>query len=338
MPRNRPRAQALRAIRRNIKKRLRDPRHHRHRVDNDDETIEDMNDILFLQAEQLISSNRYLFRKLSYRDRSSTFDWEDCLSEDSVCYNTDEFRHVFRTTRDNVLLLCDLLEKNGFTTCNRGRILAPLENHILVFLYRLGSEGNAGGDSKVVDYFGIGKGTVHNYIKRVMKVVLQLKDAIVMWPDQEEREAIKRRIKVEYGFQKCVGIIDGTLVKLVNRPTKYGDSYFCRKHTYAINIQVICDDEKMIRYFYGGWPGSTHDNRSWRNSIIYKQPDRYFDGGEYLLGDSSYSSFRMMVQSFKKVSDSSNIGRHKEFFNSKLGSAHVRSEHCIGILKTDSLA
>ena len=126
-------------------------------------------------------------------------------------------------------------------------------------------------------------------------------------------------------FQKCIGIIDGTLIILEKRPKNYGDSYFCRKQCYAINVQVICDDKGRITYFYGGWPGSTHDNRAWRNCKVFKDGILYFGDGEYLLGDSAYSACVYIVQSFKKVSGS-NLSVYQEFFNTKLGRLRVKSE------------
>ena len=50
-------------------------------------------------------------------------------------------------------------------------------------------------------------------------------------------------------------------------------------------MQVICDDKGRVIYIYGGWPGSTHDNRAWRNSDVFLNANDYFSEGEYLLGD-----------------------------------------------------
>jgi len=150
---------------------------------------------------------------------------------------------------------------------------------------------------------------------------------------RKRKKRTKQRIKIKYGFQKSVGIIDGTLIVLQNRPLRYGDLYWCRTNCYALNVQVVCDDNRRVLYTYGGWPSSTHDNRAWRNSDLFLEADDYFSEGEYLLGDSAYSACRYIVQNFKKVSGQSYLPPRKEFFNTKLGSIRVKSEHCIGILK-----
>ena len=104
-----------------------------------------------------------------------------------------------------------------------------------------------------------------------------------MWPKSSHREAMKTEIKILYGFQNCIGIIDGTIVILDIRPSYYGGSYWCRKQCYSVNVQVVCDHNARITYLVGGWPGSVHDNRAWR---LFVNAEAYFnfEVDEYLLG------------------------------------------------------
>ena len=113
----------------------------------------------------------------------------------------------------------------------------------------------------------------------------------------------------------------------------FGDSYWTRKSCYALNVQVICDHKSRVTYVYGGWPGSIHDNRAWRNSKVFLNAPDYFSDGEYLLGDSAYSASMYIVQSFKKIAGQCTLPVEKEFFNTQIGKIRVKSEHCIGILK-----
>ena len=81
-----------------------------------------------------------------------------------------------------------------------------------------------------------------------------------------------------------------------------------------------------------GWPGSVHDNRVWSNSEIYLGRDKYFDQREYLLGDSAFSTSAVMIPAFKK-GHNSNLSEEMRFFNTKLAKVHIKSDHCIGLLK-----
>jgi len=82
-----------------------------------------------------------------------------------------------------------------------------------------------------------------------------------------------------------------------------------------------------------GWPGSVHDNHVWVNSEIYLGTDKYFDQKEYLLGDSAFSASAVMIPAFKK-GHNRNLSEEKRFFNNKLAKVRIKSEHCIGLVKT----
>ncbi|EFP75651.1 uncharacterized protein PGTG_00982 [Puccinia graminis f. sp. tritici CRL 75-36-700-3] len=63
---------------------------------------------------------------------------------------------------------------------------------------------------------------------------------------------------------------------------------------------------------------------------IHKEPELYFDEGQYLLADSAYGLSMTCIPAYK--SPASNITANKEF-NYCIAKARVRNEHSIGILK-----
>ena len=260
--------------------------------DSSDDEMEmetEMDDIINVHLKEnldFVMSNRYIFRSPKYRDRSRFFDWQDCLSDHSIRFNDDEFLKHFRVSRKNFWHLVSLIrDHEEFASIPGKKRKTSVACHVLVFLYRLGRTGADGSAVSIGTFFGIGKGSVSNFVKRVIIAIKSLKDIIIIWPEGEEKEEMKRRIRVKHGFQNCIGIIDGTLIGLAMKPSVFGESFFCRKHIYAINVQIICDDKGKIRYYYSGWPGSTHDNRAWRNSKVFLNAQSYFENGEYLLGD-----------------------------------------------------
>jgi len=254
------------------------------------------------------------------------------MFKNSTSFNDEEFLRAFRMNREQARNLVLLLQETSHFK-DIGTKERPLLFQLLVFLYRVGQKGKAGSDSKVNQFFKIGKGTVRRYVRNVMRSLLELKDQFLCWPEREERAEISSRILVEFGFPNCVGIMDGTLVFLDEAPVQDTIAYFSRKTRYALSLLVVCDDRKRITYIYGPWPGSTHDNRIWRNSKLCVKKDEFFSEREYLLGDSAFSISPVVVQSFKKTPGQASLCNEEEFFNTKLGSPRVRSEHCIGILK-----
>ena len=223
-------------------------------------------------------------------------------------------------------------DKEAFVVTSNKSHQRPISFQLLVFLYRIGVEGCCGGSARVALFFGIGKGSVLNYVRRCVKALHEIKDEVVSWPDVNQRLEMRNRLAA-YGFRHCVGIIDGSLVLLDFRPELYHECYYSRKSVYALNVMIVCDDQRRVTYYVAGWPGSTHDNRVFRNSNLFTNRGEFFSHHEYLLGDSAYSSSAIMVQSFKKDASAGQLEENKEFFNTCLAQVRISSEHCIGMLK-----
>jgi len=172
-----------------------------------------------------------------------------------------------------------------------------------------------------------------HYRKNVIKAVLNLKSSAITWPDAGERKRIARRFKKEYGWRNCVFIIDGTLFPLRNRPQTedYAD-YYGRKLGYTINEVILCDDQRRIRFYLSGNPGTCHDQRAWRQTPICQQPEEFLDVQEYGIGDSAFEPDWFMVSAFSRPRNAS-MERPKAILNNKMKKPRVISEHVNGILK-----
>ena len=331
MPRVSLRRRAIDGIMQNIKK-LQVKAMMREAMGEED-TDED--DRLFLQKSLLkkVMANRYLFRSAKNRKNRGLFDLDDTLSYDSKKMNADEFLLSFRMTRDSFFLfLNEMKEKKAFLLTNKKSHQRPISFQLLVYLYRIGLEGSSGGAGRVALFFGIGKGSVFNYVRRCVLALQEIHDEVVYWPDINERMDMRKRLSA-YGFRHCVGIIDGTLILLNFRPESFHECYFSRKSVYALNVMIVCDDRKRVIYYTAGWPGSTHDNRVFRNCNLFTNRGEFFSKHEYLLGDSAYSNSAIMVQAFKKDASAGELDQDKEFFNKCLAQVRISSEHCIGMLK-----
>ena len=302
-------------------------------MDKDDSSTDEE---FIQQSDKLhkMKQNRYLFRSSTYRTERNKFDIDDALSYQSYNYNDAEFLFLFRITRDSFFLFLEEMKtKDAFKNVkSKTSHQRPVAFQLLVFLYRIGREGKAGGCDDVGQFFGIAKGSVKNYVRRTVLALLEMEEEVVYWPDASQRKEIRKRL-IAYGFRHCVGIIDGTLIILDNRPQAYHECYFSRKSFYSLNVMIICDDKNRVLYYNAGWPGSTHDNRVFRNSDIFTNREDYFSEYEYLLGDSAYSSSSVMVQSFKKEAAQAVLPGNKGFFNTALAQVRICSEHCIGMLK-----
>jgi DDE superfamily endonuclease len=110
-----------------------------------------------------------------------------------------------------------------------------------------------------------------------MTAVRSLRDKVVFWPDEAERQEIANRVCRDFCFPNCVGFIDGTLFPLSKCPsTEDAPDYSGRKFSYSLSTLIINDDSRLIRYYLAGWPGSAHDDHVWTNCAVAQRPDEFF--------------------------------------------------------------
>jgi hypothetical protein len=177
-----------------------------------------------------------------------------------------DFKQFVRMTKATFTYILSIIETNPvFQTATENQ-QRPIWQQLAVTLNRFGCDGNGASVVSVARLAGLGRGTIHLFTKRVMKVILDVKDQFLYWPNAEERQAISTRFATRFGLPGAVGIIDGTYINMYHRPGWEGSAYFNRKSRYAMNVQLVCDDRKMIRNAMIGWPGSCYDNTIWQRS------------------------------------------------------------------------
>ncbi len=89
---------------------------------------------------------------------------------------------------------------------------------------------------------------------------------------------------------------------------------------------MVCDDCKRICYINACWPGSVHDQRVYRNSVLRKNPGDDFSDREYLLSDSTYTPSPTLVPASKKFGGQVMLAFGQIFFNDLLSSCHAKIE------------
>ena len=102
------------------------------------------------------------------------------------------------------------------------------------------------------------------------------------------KKDISRRFAVNHDLPHCVGIVDGTSINFAMRPKIDGEVYWSRKSRYCINLQLVCDDMRNIRYAQAGWSGNVFDSTVFDNSDICLRPEAVFSTGEFFIADASY--------------------------------------------------
>ena len=303
------------------RRRLRDIRYLMNWKDEWEDFVDEWYEVKVLTMKK----TRYLCRPQTYRKR-------DIYSGSILPFNRlndSEFIHHFRMPRfsfHHLLNLINNYEQNEDSYQQIGQL------ELLCCLKFLGVYGNGGSLLSLKYFFGIGYGTADKYIKKGISAIIRMKANVISWPDDEERRIISQVYKNTYILPHCIGVIDGTIFPLSYKPEKNGEDYFTRKSNYGIQSLVVCDNDSRIREITMGWPGSVHDNRSWKNSKMFLRKNDYFDNQQYLIGDCAFTQSDTMIPVYKQPFGG-RLSPLKEKFNSVLAKGGGRSEHCFGLLK-----
>ena len=106
----------------------------------------------------------------------------------------------------------------------------PVKYQLAAYLIRFGSNTSI----RTAAILSLAEGTVYLYTKCVCSALRNIKTEHLFWPGPVHKEFLKNEM-AEFGFPGAIGIVDGTLIQLVDKPLKDGWAYFCHKKFYAVS-------------------------------------------------------------------------------------------------------
>jgi hypothetical protein len=246
--------------------------------------------------------------------------------------NNSEFKRKYRVTRATLDKITAAIETNEvFAEGTRGRKQIPVKHQLMVLLHFLGKEGESNESQRQTfkNSYGVNK----EYRDRVVEALVALRRQYIRWPDKEERKEIASRIEKLFHFPNCIGFMDGTLLPLGLTPSSDDAAdYHGRKFPYSLTVLVINDDKRRIRAYLSGFPGSTHDNRLWRNKKQNQLSTQYFSTSEYLLCDTAFEASDVCIPAYK-TDAGFYVDQDKVRFNDALSPPRVITEHTMGLWK-----
>ncbi|CCX34612.1 Similar to Putative nuclease HARBI1; acc. no. Q96MB7 [Pyronema omphalodes CBS 100304] len=263
--------------------------------------------------------------RLVYMNRTHTVEqwFEQRCSETPAI-----FRAHFRMSRDSFEALLNAIEDHPVFYNQSRTKQTPVRYQLAVFLYCFGSNSS---QLLCASVTGVGEGSVRNYTSRCITAILSLRDTYIRCPTQEEKAVMKQQIFAASmeTFSGCVGFVGGTFITLSYAPLE--DWWFShnQESSYAPNSLVVCNDRRRITYLRTGDISAVPDARVFASSQLHLFADRFFDEGEYLIGDSAYTLTDYMVTPFKEPVPS----RYHNAFNAMLSSQHIVIEDVFGLIK-----
>lgn len=211
-----------------------------------------------------------------YVDRPPRYQMKDAIRAGRIeivfGYDDRHFRIEARMSKVCFWKLVDIIKDNPVFSNQSNREQDPVHHQLLVTLFRLGKYGNGAGIGSTASYLCCGDGTAELYTWRCLKAIYDLRGEYITWPQSAERVTIAARVAHGNVFGNCVGMMDGSLIPIEQRPGIDGaNDYYTRKSRYALNILAICDDTKRIRALVTGWPGAVNDQRIFDMSPVSRK-------------------------------------------------------------------
>jgi hypothetical protein len=325
-------------------------------------TVDNILDTVVEAAYNSLQQRRYVYRGVhrhGIRDYNIfDRDLSEQVIDDIPPWLSDiEFLEKYRCHRSNFWSLFDLIKDHpifgnqsqkkkqvsilisfhsfylSFIYLNISFFQTPPQYQLMVYLFYIGMAGSGASNPKVRNMFGIGRGTSHKFRERCIVAIRSLKGETVFWPDENERQEIALRMYNNFQWPNCLAVADGTLFPLKTEPqSQDGPDYSGRKFGYSLTVMIVNDDQKRIRHYLAGHPGSVHDNRVYKATKLALEADLHFGTKYYLLGDSAFENSPTVVSAFKNPRGHAMTDDQRRF-NTHLGRLRVTSEHTIGILK-----
>ncbi|EKM49371.1 uncharacterized protein PHACADRAFT_67659, partial [Phanerochaete carnosa HHB-10118-sp] len=178
----------------------------------------------------------------------------------------------------------------------------PIPHQLAIVLYRFGHNGNAAGVEAVAQWAGSSAGMVVKATRWVIIAFLALHDQAIRWPSAAEKEEAKEWVEAAActAWRDGYVLVDGTLVKLAEKPARHGKAYFDCKSNYSLNVQLITLPNLRIVDYVIGHCRSVHDSTAFMDSRTHKEHHQLFRKGEWIWADSAYSIEAWCVTPFKK--------------------------------------
>jgi len=152
-------------------------------------------------------------------------------------------------------------------------------------LFRFGHYSNAASVLLVAQRFGVSAGTVINATRRDMSDILRWEAEEIRWPTAIERQACARESEERYGFEGCVGAVDGNTIPFAYAPSVDPWCVLERHKRYSVNVLIACDWDLRVTSLVQGFTGAVPDTVVQATAPWHVQSQLYCSDGEYFVDD-----------------------------------------------------
>jgi hypothetical protein len=142
----------------------------------------------------------------------------------------------------------------------------------------------------VAEDVGISQPTVSRTFHAVLDKIVENAGLWIHFPSTvHEMQSAMDNWQTTYEMPCAIGAVDCTQVRVLKPQGRHahGDEYVGQSGKATLNVQGICDAKETFTSVVAEWPGSVHDSRIWRNSVVCHRLSTMRTEA-LLLGDSGY--------------------------------------------------
>ncbi len=110
----------------------------------------------------------------------------------------------------------------------------PPKYQLATFLIQCSSESAV----KTASVLSISEGSIYTCTCCISQAFRHIQDRHLAWPGELCHEFLSEEMEV-WGFPGCLGSRDGSYIHLMDRPTKNGYVYWCRKKFYVVHDALL---------------------------------------------------------------------------------------------------
>ena len=219
-----------------------------------------------------------LFKKTKNNHQVEMIKYSNEWSERIEDLSTTQFHEHFRMSKSQF----DTIEENLYDhTKNisqkefRLRLLVTLTYISHKVAYRI-----------IRELFGLPLSSAFRKINYILDFIQTNAHLFIRLPSLRELEELSEGFNLISPTRGTILSIDGTLLP-IQKPTVNGDKYYCRKKYFALNLIMLCDYKKRIRFITTGY-GRCHDARVYRNSNNLQNYVEGLPGNYWIVGGSAF--------------------------------------------------
>src|SRR5882724_11444551 len=146
------------------------------------------------------------------------------------CFHLKIFKTVNRMSHNAFWHVHGLIQDDPIFQSTGRRPQRPVKYQLVAFLHNFGENSSL----QTAGVLAIAEGTVYLYAKQVCHALCNIRMQHVFWPGPAWRQFLKQAM-ADFGFPGCIGIVDGTLIWLMDKPAKEGWAFSCWQGFYAVS-------------------------------------------------------------------------------------------------------